>query len=466
MTEAEAAVGTLVRGAWVLTQGPAGELRDAAVAIEGGRIVAVDSFSTLRKQHPDAEVIGDGTGIVTPGFVNAHTHLSEALATGIGSELRLAQWGAEIIGPLGAVLTEEDAREGTRLRAVELLLSGVTTVNDMFVHYNPDAMASLGVVAGLQSAGLRGVVSFGAEDVGEPGAAPWGSRRADPRRARCARRGRRRRRLVSFRYGVGTLLGQTDELLEAGIAHARRAAGRCTPTCTRPREELAASLERWGERPIAHAEALGLFDVPVIAGHAVWVDDAEIALLAERGVAVAHNPVANAILGSGVAPVPRLRAAGIPVGIGTDGAASNDSQNMLEAIKWAALLQKVQQLDPAVDRRPRRARAWRPSAAPAPSASTIGSGRSCRACGRTSCCSRTRSTWACCTIPPGSSSTAHRREPWPTCSSTAAASCAITGASRSTSPSRSSDAGRSSRVWRGMRASRRAGCRARAERRL
>jgi cytosine/adenosine deaminase-related metal-dependent hydrolase len=80
----------------------------------------------------------------------------------------------------------------------------------------------------------------------------------------------------------------------------------------------------------------------------VWVDDHEIATLAERGVAVAHNPVANAILGSGVAPVGALRSAGIAVGIGTDGAASNDSQNMLEAVKMAALLQKVHHLDPAV----------------------------------------------------------------------------------------------------------------------
>jgi 5-methylthioadenosine/S-adenosylhomocysteine deaminase len=341
---------TLVRGAWVLTQGPAGELPDAAVAIEGGRIVAVDSFSMLRKQHPDAEVIGDGTGIVTPGFVNAHTHLSEAFATGIGSELRLAQWGAEIIGPLGAVLTEEDAREGTRLRAVELMLSGVTTVNDMFVHYNPDAMASLGVVSGLQSAGLRGVVSFGAEDVGEPGVAPWGSVErilAEHAALAAATATSTTAELISFRYGIGTLLGQTDALLEAGTSHASSRGWAVHTHLHETREELAASLERWGERPIAHADALGLFDGAVIAGHAVWVDDAEIALLGERGVAVAHNPVANAILGSGVAPVPRLRTAGIPVGIGTDGAASNDSQNMLEAIKWAALLQKVQQLDPA-----------------------------------------------------------------------------------------------------------------------
>lgn len=336
--------GILVRGAWVLTQGPAGELRDAAVAIAGDRVLEVGAFADLRKRHPEAEVIGDGTGIVTPGFVNAHTHLSEALATGIGSELPLERWGAQIVGPLGAVLTAEDAREGTRLRAVELLLSGVTTVNDMFVHYNAHEQASLGVVDGLVSAGLRGVVSFGTEDLGD-----WGSiaRMLDEHDA-LAEAAAASGGLVGFRYGVGTLLGQTDAMLDAGIAHA---ANRGWPVHTHlheTRAELDAARERWGRRTIAHAAGLGLLDLPVVAGHAVWVEPDELALLAERGVGVAHNPVANAILGSGVAPVPALRDAGIAVGIGTDGAASNDSQNMLEAIKLAALLQKVHALDPAV----------------------------------------------------------------------------------------------------------------------
>lgn len=331
----------LVRGAWVLTQGEAGELADAAVAIADGAILEVGAFADLRRRHPGAEVVGDGTGVVTPGFVNAHTHLSEALATGIGSELPLAAWGERIIGPLGAVLTARDAHEGTRLRAVELLLSGVTTVNDMFVHYNPGEHASLGAVTGIASAGLRGVVSFGAED--EHG---WGSveRMLDEHDALASAASG----LVRFRYGIGTLLGQTDELLEHGIAHAGERGWAVHTHLHETREELAAALARWGERPIARAERLGLFELDVIAGHAVWVEEDEIALLAERGVAVAHNPVANAILGSGIAPVPALRDAGIPVGIGTDGAASNDSQNMLEAVKYAALLQKVHALDPAV----------------------------------------------------------------------------------------------------------------------
>jgi 5-methylthioadenosine/S-adenosylhomocysteine deaminase len=103
---------------------------------------------------------------------------------------------------------------------------------------------------------------------------------------------------------------------------------------------------RWGRTSVERAADVGLFEVPVVAGHGIWVSEPEIRLLAGAGVAVVHNPVANMILGSGVCPLAALRGAGIPVGVGTDGAASNDSQNMLEAVKVAALLHKVARLDP------------------------------------------------------------------------------------------------------------------------
>jgi cytosine/adenosine deaminase-related metal-dependent hydrolase len=257
------------------------------------------------------------------------------------------EWGERVVGPLGTALTVEDAREGTRLRAVELLLSGVTTVNDMFVHANPEEFASLGVVDGLASVGLRGVVSFGAEDVAVPGL-PWaGVDRVLEEQAALADAAAATE-LVGFRYGIGTLLGQSDALLEAGVAECRAHGWAVHTHLAEVREELVAAARRWGRRTVDHAERLGILDAPVVAGHGVWVTERDVATLAEHGTSIAHNPVANMILGSGVCPVPRLRAAGIPVGIGTDGAASNDSQDMLQAVKLAALLQKVHHLDPAV----------------------------------------------------------------------------------------------------------------------
>ena len=112
------------------------------------------------------------------------------------------------------------------------------------------------------------------------------------------------------------------------------------------REEVVQAGLRWRRTTVERAAEAGLLDVPVLAAHCIWVRETDIAALARAGATVVHNPVANMILGSGVCPLAALRGAGIPVGIGTDGAASNDSQNMLEAVKVAALLQKVARLDP------------------------------------------------------------------------------------------------------------------------
>ena len=339
----------LVRGAWVLTVGPAGRIADGAVHLRDGEIVAVGTFDDLHAASPACEVVGDGTGIVIPGFVNTHTHLSETLATGMGSELTLFEWGEQIITPIGRHLTARMATEGTVLKAAEMLLSGVTCVNDMFVHANLGGRVSCGAVDGLDRVGLRGAVSFGAEDAvtgsQEMRAAGVAAvlEEQEQLAAACADS-----ELIEFRYGIGTLLGQSDKLLAAGVERCRAEGWSVHTHLAEVREEVVMASLRWGRRPVAQAAALGLLELPTLFAHVIWVTEAEIAVLADADVAVAHNPIANMILGSGVCPVPRLRSAGIAVGVGTDGAASNDSQNMLEAVKATALLQKVAQIDPAV----------------------------------------------------------------------------------------------------------------------
>jgi 5-methylthioadenosine/S-adenosylhomocysteine deaminase len=334
---------SVVRGRHVLTMGPAGDLEGAAVAFAGGEILAAAPFEELAARFPDAEVTGDDHGVVLPGLVNAHTHLSEALLPGMGEDLTLFEWLDRIVGPAGRHLTREMAHLGAMLKGAELLLSGATCVNDMFCHANLGSLASLGVVDGLEELGLRGVVAFGPEDLTEPDRRPVGDFLAEHEAlaGRCAGS-----ELVGFRLGVGTVLGQSDELLAASARAAREHGWAVHTHLAEVREEVVEARRRWGRTSVERAADVGLFEVPVVAGHAIWVGEGEIGLLATAGVAVVHNPVANMILGSGVCPLAALRSAGIPVGIGTDGAASNDSQNMLEAVKVAALLQKVARLDP------------------------------------------------------------------------------------------------------------------------
>ncbi|MGZ4786586.1 MAG: amidohydrolase family protein, partial [Acidimicrobiales bacterium] len=155
---------TLVRGGHVLTMGPLGDLRDGAVALDGDTIAAVGTWAALHAAHPDADVVGDEHGLVLPGLVNAHTHLSEALIPGMGETLTLFDWAPAVIVPASLQLDREMARVGALLKGIELLSSGVTCVNDQFGHMNLGSSVSLGSVDGLVEIGLRGVVSFGAAD--------------------------------------------------------------------------------------------------------------------------------------------------------------------------------------------------------------------------------------------------------------------------------------------------------------
>lgn len=335
---------TLVRGAWVLAMAPGAELvRDGAVAIGAdGAIDAVGPAAELAARFPDAETAGDGHGVVMPGLVNAHTHLSECLIPGMGEDCLLWEWFERVVGPAGHVTTREDMVVGTRLKAAEMLLSGITTVNDMTCHRNLGALASLGAVDGLAQLGMRAVVSFGAEDAyaGAPEAAAFMGEH-EALADRCAGEP-----LVGFRAGVGTVLGVTDALHAATVAACREHGWGVHTHLAEVREELTEARTRWGLSTIQHAGRTGLLDLEVIAGHCIWCSEADIGLLASRDVAVAHNPVANMILASGVCPVGRLRREGIAVALGTDGAASNDNQDMFGVLKTAALLQKVHALDP------------------------------------------------------------------------------------------------------------------------
>lgn len=339
----------IIRGSWILTMSDNGDIRDGAVHISKGKILNVGAFSTLRENFPKVKIFGNGSGIVTPGLINAHTHFSEALIPGMGSEMTLFEWGREIVTPVGEILDIESAREGTILKGIEMLHSGVTYVNDMFVHSNPKTMASLGVVQGLKLLGMRGCVSFGAEDCPD-GVTAHKSMSIDKilQEHFELESSVRDENLIDFRLGIGTLLGQTDKLFKKSIDESKKHDWKVHTHLLECREEIVNSSLRWGCKPLQHAQKKGLLDLDLTAAHMIWVNELDIPLLKNRNFSVIHNPVANMILGSGVCPVQRYRNESINVGIGTDGTASNDSQNLIESIKITPMLQKVHNLDPSV----------------------------------------------------------------------------------------------------------------------
>lgn len=329
----------IVRARHVLTSTPAGEVRDGAVAVNGGRIAAVGPWPDVRDRFPDAAVTGDGSGILTPGFVNSHGHFSEGLITGLGETATLWEWFVEVVEPIEPHLTREMAYVGTLLKAAEMALTGVTTVNDMFVHApRLGEPVTPGVVAALDDLGLRGEVSFGATNDANP--RPIEAYLAEHQALADAAASSRRCR---FRVGAATVPSVKGPLWTETVRLAQEV-GRLHVHFHEVREEVTTWRMEHRRSPILHAARTGLLDAQTVGAHCVWVDDEDVAALAAHGVAVAHNPVANMILASGVCPVPRLRREGIVVGLGTDGPASNDSQDMVEVLKTAALLQKVHHL--------------------------------------------------------------------------------------------------------------------------
>ena len=339
----------IIRGKWILTMSDQGDIKDGAIHILKGKIKNVSSYSDLKQKLPDLEIVGDGTGIVIPGLINAHTHFSEAFIPGMGSEMTLFEWLREIVTPVCNNLNREIAREGTILKVIEMLHSGVTYVNDMFVHSNPNDMASLGVVEGLNHVGIRGCVSYGPEDCPE-GVTSINSLKVD----KILDEHKELESIVSennfidFRLGIGTLLGQTDKLTKESIKLCKKKGWKIHTHMLEAREEIVHSVLRWGCRPLQHAQNIGLLDLDVIAAHMIWTNESDFTMLKKHNVSVVHNPIANMILGSGVCPVQRLRKENVNIGIGTDGTASNDSQNMIESLKLTPMLQKIHHLDPSV----------------------------------------------------------------------------------------------------------------------
>jgi 5-methylthioadenosine/S-adenosylhomocysteine deaminase len=335
-------VGTtaLVRGRYVLTAAEPGVVVDGAVLVEAGRIAAVAPYAELARAHPQAAAYGGPDDLVTPGFVNTHGHFSEGLITGIAEQFTLWEWIHRLIEPVAPHLTEEMAYVGTLLAGIQMLRTGITLANDMFVcDPGRDVPVAPGVVRALDELGLRGVVSYGAGDR-RPGSPIPGVMDEHAALAEAAATSR----LSTFRVGIGAVGAQSAALFERSVELATTGGHGVHIHLQEVREEVTACRQAHGATPVEHCAHRGLFAAPTLAAHCCWVDARDRELLAEHGVGVAHNPVSNMILASGVCPVPELRRLGVDVGIGVDGPASNDRQDMLEAIKSSVLLARVDAL--------------------------------------------------------------------------------------------------------------------------
>jgi 5-methylthioadenosine/S-adenosylhomocysteine deaminase len=324
-------IDTLLECRWVAPVQPHAVLADHAIAIDGGRIVALLPTEAARLQFEPLTRVPLANHLVTPGLINAHTHAAMVLLRGVGDDLPLNRWLNERIWPLEAALvSEEFVYDGTRLAALEMLRAGTTCCSDMYFYPDHSARA-------LREVGMRAVVGIiaiefpttyatDAEDYLRKGLAARDLFRDDP--------------MVTFTLAPHAPYTVADQTLSRIAMLAEELD---LPLHTHVHEtahEVAESLTNHGVRPLARLDRLGLVNERLIAVHAVHLEDTEIALLAQRGASVAHCPSSNLKLASGIARVADLMAQGVNVVLGTDGAASNNRLDLLSEARLAALLAK------------------------------------------------------------------------------------------------------------------------------
>jgi len=321
------------------------------VAIEDGLIVDVGSSTELAKRHKAEKTIDATNMAVLPGFVNTHTHLFQTLLRSLGDDLKLMDWLPIIVFSDVDRLCAEDCYYGAVTGCLELIRSGCTCTVDN--HVSTDISLSNHCIQGLDDVGIRAVFSLLALDcdVFEMGIRPsvlMNTEKALKETDALIRKwhGKGDGRLHVW-PGAGSPFSASKEFLIKGYQLSKKyKVGFCTHL-HETQDEVRNWTANFGMTPIKYCkEELGILDSNLLAAHCVWLSDEDIQLLKENNVKVSHNPVSNMYLASGVAPIPKLLRAGVTVGLGVDGAASNNNQDMFEVIKTTALLQKVATLDP------------------------------------------------------------------------------------------------------------------------
>lgn len=332
-------VDLILTGHTLITMNPRQPLiAEGGIAIIGDTIVAVGAADDLLARYQGTMVLAEPHGLIMPGLVNVHTHAAMALFRGLADDLPLMQWLQDYIFPVEATLTGELVCQGTLLSLCEMIRSGTTSFCDMYLF--------AGDVAGAAAqSGMRAWIGEVLYDFPSPnyGALENGFDYTADLLARY-----RDHPLITITLDPHSVYTCSPDLLTRLGTMARDEGALYVIHLSENEEEVRACREQYNCSPVEHLESLGLLGPQVVADHCVVVTEAEIALLAERRVKVAHCPESNLKLASGVAPVVRMLQAGITVGIGTDGSASNNDVDMFGEINTAAKIHKLVHMDPTV----------------------------------------------------------------------------------------------------------------------
>jgi len=330
-------VSFLITGAWVLTQNPEREVfSPGGVAVRGEEIVAVGLPEDLHKRYAPGKVLDYPQGLIIPGLINAHTHAAMSLFRGLADDLPLEEWLTSHIFPAERRLNGDFVYWGTKLAVAEMLLSGTTTFCDMYLWAAQVARAAA-------ETGIRAVVGEVLYDFPSPNYGPPRAGLIYSEELCRAWQDHPRVKVAIQPHAVYTC--SPDLLQQCGDLAARLDTRLIIHLSETPREVKDCEA-KYGATPVGHLQKLGLLTPRLVADHGVALTDADQEMLAASGAGVAHCPESNMKLASGIAPVVDLLARGVPVGLGTDGCASNNNLDLLQEMDTAAKLQKVHRLDP------------------------------------------------------------------------------------------------------------------------
>ena len=327
----------VANGIVITVDGTRRVMSPGSVAINGTEIVAVDTPAAISARYRSADTI-DATGkVVMPGLINTHTHAAMVMYRGLGNDLNLMDWLQKYIFPAEArTVSPEFVRVGTRLALLEMIQSGTTTFADMY--YFEEEVAKVTKAAGMRGVLGQTVIEFPVPDAKTPADALV--------RAEAFARQFAHDELITPSIAPHSVYTLDAKTLTAVSQLAKRLMMPIQIHLAETQAEISLSQKRHQMRPVAILDNLNFWAPTTLAAHGVWINDDEIALLKRRDVGVSNNPESNMKLASGTAPVMKYRKAGVSVGIGTDGAASNNDLDMFEAMRQAAFQQKLVTMDP------------------------------------------------------------------------------------------------------------------------
>lgn len=333
-------VDLLILGGTIVTMNKAREvIEDGGIAVKAGRVVALGSRSDISGRYTGRQTINATGRLIIPGLINGHTHVPMVLFRGLADDLDLQEWLTKYIFPAEAKnVTEEFVRAGTRLGLAEMIRGGTTTYCDMY--YFEDAIAEETAKAGVRAVLGETVIDF-----------PVADNKTNAEAMAYVEKFVKRwqgHELIVAAIAPHAPYTVSEEHLRAARSFSDRTGAPIVTHISETKREVTDSVKAHGASPVAYLDRIGFLGERVIAAHVVWPQGTDSQILKQRGVGVVHNPQSNMKLAAGVSPVPEMLKEGLRVGLGTDGAASNNDLSMWEEMDSAAKLHKVISGDPKV----------------------------------------------------------------------------------------------------------------------